>query len=170
MPDASLNLKLAAPIATWDEAVPLGNGLLGGLLWGEGNLVRLSLDRGDLWDLRTPPQIREPGFTYANLQKLVREKNQSEISRLTDAPYSHPTPTKIPAGRLEVVLDPSQQIERFELNLATAEGRAWLANGGKTGCVLQRGAAGRPGAHPRPGAEGTSSARFGQRQRRHGAG
>ncbi|HPM82620.1 MAG TPA: glycoside hydrolase N-terminal domain-containing protein [Candidatus Anammoximicrobium sp.] len=130
-PDASLNLKLAAPITTWDEAVPLGNGLLGGLLWGEGNTVRLSLDRGDLWDLRTPPQIHEPGFTYANLQKLVREKNQAEISRLTDAPYRHPTPTKIPAGRLELTLDAAQQVERFELNLATAEGRAWLAGGGK---------------------------------------
>lgn len=131
LPDASLNLQLAAPVTTWDEAVPLGNGLLGGLLWGEGNLLRLSLDRGDLWDLRTPPQIREPGFTYANLQQLVREKNQAEISRLTDEPYRHPTPTKIPAGRLEVTLDPSQQVERFELNLATAEGRAGLAGGGK---------------------------------------
>ena len=28
--------------------------LLGGLLWGEGQTIRLSLDRGDLWDLRTP--------------------------------------------------------------------------------------------------------------------
>jgi alpha-L-fucosidase 2 len=131
LPSAELNLRLTAPITTWDEAIPLGNGLLGGLLWGEGNLLRLSLDRGDLWDLRTPPQIHEPGFTYTNLQKLVRERNQAEISRLTDAPYNHPTPTKIPAGRLEIVLDPSQQAERFELNLATAEGRAWFTNGAK---------------------------------------
>ena len=35
LPDSALNLKLAAPIASWDEAIPLGNGLLGGLLWGE---------------------------------------------------------------------------------------------------------------------------------------
>lgn len=130
-PDASLDLQLAAPIQTWDEAIPLGNGLLGGLLWGEGNRLRLSLDRGDLWDTRTPPQIREPGFTYPNLQKLVRDRNQAEIGRLTDAPYNHPTPTKIPAGRLEVLLDPSQQIQRFELHLASAEGRAHLAGGGR---------------------------------------
>ena len=32
LPEASLNLKLKAPIDTWDEAVPLGNGMLGGLL------------------------------------------------------------------------------------------------------------------------------------------
>lgn len=128
-PDESLNVKLAAPIRTWDEAVPLGNGLLGGLLWGETNLLRLSLDRGDLWDLRTPPEIHEPGFTYANMQRLVRERNQKEISRLFDEPYNQPTPTKIPAGRLEIVLDPAQSMERFELNLATAEGRAWFGSG-----------------------------------------
>ena len=29
-------LQLAAPIETWDEAVPLGNGLTGGLLWRDG--------------------------------------------------------------------------------------------------------------------------------------
>ena len=129
VPDASLNLTLAAPIQTWDEAIPLGNGLLGGLLWGEANVLRLSLDRGDLWDLRTPDTIREASFTYANLQQLVRDKNQAEISRLFDAPYNHPTPTKIPGGRLEIVLDPAQQAERFELNLATAEGRTMLSDG-----------------------------------------
>ena len=58
-PPSEQNLVLAAPIKTWDEAVPLGNGLTGGLLWGEGNVIRLSLDRGDLWDER--PAI-EPGW------------------------------------------------------------------------------------------------------------
>src|ERR1039458_7421212 len=38
LPDASLNPKLQAPIKTWDEALPLGNGLLGGLLWGEDQI------------------------------------------------------------------------------------------------------------------------------------
>ena len=52
VPPAELNLVLQAPITTWDEAVPLGNGLMGGLLWGEKQTIRLSLDRGDLWDER----------------------------------------------------------------------------------------------------------------------
>ena len=47
-------LQLQAPIETWDEAIPLGNGLTGGLLWGTGNSINLSLDRGDLWDERLP--------------------------------------------------------------------------------------------------------------------
>ncbi|HOB97254.1 MAG TPA: glycoside hydrolase N-terminal domain-containing protein [Verrucomicrobiota bacterium] len=65
LPDASLNLRLAAPIATWDEAIPLGNGLMGGLLWGEANRIRLSLDRGDLWDERPAPGNPLGTFTYA---------------------------------------------------------------------------------------------------------
>lgn len=129
LPDASLNLSLKAPIKTWDEAVPLGNGLMGGLLWGDGNRLKLSLDRGDLWDLRTPAEIAEPGFTYANLQRLVKARNTREIARLTDKPYDNPTPTKIPAGRLEIDLPSDARVERFELDLATAQGRALLAGG-----------------------------------------
>ena len=131
LPGPESNLVLTAPVDKWDEAVPLGNGLLGGLLWGEGQTIRLSLDRGDLWDLRTPAAIHEKGFTYANLQKLVREKNTGEIGRLTDAPYNHPTPTKIPAGRLEITLDPARAVTAFELDLARAEGQARLSDGNR---------------------------------------
>jgi alpha-L-fucosidase 2 len=119
-PDASLNLRLAAPIKTWDEAVPLGNGLMGGLLWGETNLVRLSLDRGDLWDER-------PGD-----EKDWWKKRPWAAGGDWETPYhSGPSPTKLPAGRLEITLDPSQQIQSFELNLATAEGFAQFTNGAK---------------------------------------
>lgn len=121
LPDASLNLKLAAPITTWDEAIPLGNGLMGGLLWGEGNLVRLSLDRGDLWDERPAPDDPLGKFTYAQMVNMVKENKNGEISDIADRrSYDQKHPTKIPAGRLEITLDPSQQVESFELNLATA--------------------------------------------------
>ena len=60
VPPAENNLlQLSAPIKSWDEAIPLGNGLMGGLLWGGDNVVRLSLDRGDLWDERPH---HEPGL------------------------------------------------------------------------------------------------------------
>lgn len=47
LPDSALNLKLSAPINSWDEAVPLGNGTMGVLLWGKDNTLRLSLDGGE---------------------------------------------------------------------------------------------------------------------------
>ena len=119
LPEATLNLRLAAPIKAWDEAVPLGNGLMGGLLWGDKHVVRLSLDRGDLWDER--PYAEKEWWKHRNWKK----------GGDWDGPYNGVTPTKLPAGRLEITLDPSQSLSSFELNLATAEGWAQLSGGAK---------------------------------------
>lgn len=129
--DDAMRMELSAPISAWDEAVPLGNGLLGGLLWGEGNTIRLSLDRGDLWDERPAKNMPWDQFTFANLQRLVREKKAAEINAVFDRNYSDVHPTKIPAGRLEVTLGTSQSVKRFELDMKNACGRAWLEDGKK---------------------------------------
>jgi alpha-L-fucosidase 2 len=113
-------LRIKAPIKTWDVAVPLGNGLTGCLVWGEKNMLRFSFDRGDLWDNRVPEEIKEPGFTYANIRKLVEEKNTKEISRLTDKPYSYPYPTKLPGVRLELEMDSGFDAKTFALDMAKA--------------------------------------------------
>jgi alpha-L-fucosidase 2 len=132
VPPPALNLKLTAPIATWDEAVPLGNGLMGGLVWGQDSTLRLSLDRGDLWDERTHG---EPNWwtnrTFAKGSELVGQRQFDTVIRWWDDPYNGVTPTKLPAGRLEITLDPALHITSFELNLATAEGWAHLADGRK---------------------------------------
>src|ERR1039458_660968 len=132
LPDSSLNPKLQAPIKTWDEAIPLGNGLLGGLVWGEDHTLRLSLDRGDLWDERPSKhwvEVRDR-FNWTTMQRLVAENRMAEFNDIFDSNYDYDgPPTKLPAGRLEITLDPSQSIEAFELNLATAEAIARL-NGG----------------------------------------
>jgi alpha-L-fucosidase 2 len=127
LPAPSLNPRLAAPVNTWDTAIPLGNGLLGGLLWGGGNTVRLSLDRGDLWDLRVQDEFQRADCTWKTIERLVAERNQSELVRRFDQPYNRPWPTKLPGGRIEITLDPSQRIESFTLDLAHAVGRVELS-------------------------------------------
>jgi alpha-L-fucosidase 2 len=129
-PAAELNLVLQAPITTWDEAIPLGNGLMGGLLWGGQQTLRLSLDRGDLWDER-PAGEKEwwKTRTFAKAAELIAKKEFATVNDWWDSPYNGVTPTKLPAGRLELQVDPTQSIERFELNLANAEGRAQLTEG-----------------------------------------
>lgn len=130
--DDAMKISLAAPITTWDEAIPLGNGLLGGLLWGEGGTLRLSLDRGDLWDERPAAGNPLAGFTYAKMKQLVDAKDNDGISKIVDTAYFTDHPTKIPAGRLELDLAPGQTAERFELDLKTATGRAQLTGGAGT--------------------------------------
>ncbi len=77
-----------APIRSWDEVLPLGNGLTGGLLWGEGNLIRLSLDRGDLWDERPPRRSGVVEETHLEgrrrLGRTLRRRDADEIAGRSD--------------------------------------------------------------------------------------
>ncbi len=114
-------LVRAGPITRWDEAVPLGNGMLGGLVWGEGNVVRISLDRGDLWDLRTPEMLTRPDWTYATMRRLKEAGDHARHVEMFDAPYDTvPYPTKLPGGRVELTFGPGVKVERFTLDLAEA--------------------------------------------------
>lgn len=99
LPHAPLPLTLEAPIDRWDDGVPLGNGALGVLVWGEGRTLRFSLDRGDLWDERTPETLKRADWTYARMKELVAQGPQQELHDLFDVPYDTvPYPTKLQAG------------------------------------------------------------------------
>ncbi len=120
-------MDLPAPIDTWDEAVPLGNGLVGALLWGRDRVVRLSLDRGDLWDLRLPEIYGRSDWNYQTMQRLKAEGNQAEMTRLFDVPYNTIAyPTKLPAGRVEITLPAGLSAQAFALDLRRAEGMCQL--------------------------------------------
>ncbi len=82
----------------WDNGLPLGNGKIGCLIYGEGEL-RISVDRIDLWDNRTPPEALEKNFCFSELVRASKE-DWAEHQRLFDGCYSHPYPTKLTAGRL----------------------------------------------------------------------
>ena len=110
LPAESLNLKLAAPIDTWDEAIPLGNGLLGGLLWGGDGDGPPLLDRGDLWDLRVQERVQRRIAPGRRSRDSWPRRTKTELVRRFDAPYYAPWPTKLPGGRLELSLDPSQRV------------------------------------------------------------
>ena len=127
---SGFELKLTAPITTWDEAIPLGNGMLGGLLWGGGNVINLSLDRGDLWDESIAPEILEGDWNYANMKKLIKE-NYAEFMRRYDGPFNHPAPTKLPGGRLVLTLGADKKSKDFTLDMKKALGAVHFTDGSK---------------------------------------
>ena len=117
-------LSLSPPIDRWDDGLPLGNGGGGVLVWGGGNVLRLSLDRADLWDTREPEIFASPDWNYAAMVRLKNEKNHSEHQRLFDVPYDTiPYPTKLPVARLEIILPEEQTLDMFVLNLADGTAR-----------------------------------------------
>jgi alpha-L-fucosidase 2 len=126
-------LRLRAPIRTWDEAIPLGNGLMGGLLWGEGGRINLSLDRGDLWDLRPAAPFGSDGYRWADMIRLVRERKSDSLRIRFDDPYDNIAyPTKLPGGRVVFTLN-GRSVESFALNLARAEGSVAYGTRGMQG-------------------------------------
>lgn len=128
-PGQAENLKLKAPITRWDDALPLGNGLMGGLLWGEGTKLKLSLDRGDLWDERTHGEKEWwKKYTYAKGKEMIETGKTSQVNAWWDGPYNGVTPTKLPAGRLEIQLAADTELDLFELSLSTAEGHVHMAD------------------------------------------
>ncbi len=123
--DSRSGLMLTAPISRWDEAIPIGNGLLGGLLWGEESRLVLSLDRGDLWDERLPASYRLPEWTWATMQQQVRRGAMDQFHAMFDDPYEQvPYPTKLPGGRLIIERDGVGSVHHFSLDLQSAEARA----------------------------------------------
>lgn len=87
---------------TWDEAVPLGNGLLGCLVWEKDDKLRFSLDRADLWDLRPMANIDFDKWTFRDVYEHWKEDKYKAVQEAFDEPYDALAgPSKIPTGALE---------------------------------------------------------------------
>lgn len=114
-------LKFPQAIDAWNEAIPLGNGNLGCLIWGKANELRFSLDKSGIWDCSNPPEEQD-GFTYANLIDLVSRRKQRKINKIFDDCYANTTPTKLPTGRLVLDLGVNHEV-MSELDILTAEAK-----------------------------------------------
>lgn len=128
MPRPEHGLHFETPVSTWDEALPLGNGILGALVWGDGAPLKISLDRTDLWDLRPVPEFHSGEYSYTQMREWEKEGRVKDLLRLYDQPYERPAPTKIPAGRIELTL-PDASFAHTDLSLATAEAGMTFRNG-----------------------------------------
>ena len=96
------NLQFPRLASSWDEAIPLGNGMLGALVWQKNDRLRFSLDRADLWDLRPMENFVKPEFSFKWVQQQVTANNYKAVQNMFDAPYDQlPAPSKIPGAALE---------------------------------------------------------------------
>lgn len=123
------NLNLTPPVLDWHEGLPLGNGELGGLVWGASNSLTVKLDRLDLWDERCQEHVTAPEFKWKTIQRLVAEKKFDELAKMTDSgqyQFNRP-PTHIAVGKLLLTLSSSVRASLFTLDLANAEGRIAFA-------------------------------------------
>lgn len=106
----------------WDEGIPLGNGIMGTLIWQKGDVLRLSLDKADLWDLRPVEEFESSQYSYGFIcDEVIGKKDISRVDKLIDARTREDVaPTKLPAGALEIPVSCFGEVERVALDLHTA--------------------------------------------------
>lgn len=114
-----LNFKKS--ITRWDEALPLGNGCIGSLIYGAGPII-FSVDRIDLWDERQNPTIMTKEYNYENLVKYATgdDKAWQEKIRIFESAHTD-YPSKLSAGRILFDFGKSTENIDSKLDISTAE-------------------------------------------------
>ncbi len=134
-PRARHNLVFEQLAKRWDEAMPLGNGMLGALAWEKNNKLRLSLDRADLWDERKVLDLTK--FNFKWVEQQVLKKDYAPVQRLGDAPYGQMAyPTKLPAAALEFDIRPLGKVMSNTLDITDALHTVRFENGVLFKCYI----------------------------------
>lgn len=116
------DLVFTALATTWDEAIPLGNGMMGALVWQKDSMLRISLDRADLWDLRPMENLNFDKFTYSWVYDQWKNNTYQRVQEQLDVPYDRRVaPTKIPAAALEFDISSLGSPGEVRLDLEKAE-------------------------------------------------
>lgn len=116
----------------WDEGLPLGNGLIGELIWQKEDKLRFSLDHAELWDMRPMKELHTPGFNYKWVKEQVLTNNYAAVQKIGDKPYDRePAPSKIPGAALEFEVKDWGEVKQATLNIEKAEATITWQNGVK---------------------------------------
>ena len=114
----------------WDEAIPLGNGMIGSLIWEKNKTIRFALDRADLWDSRPMKGLHRKEFSYQWIVEQRLNDNYKPVQEYFDHPYDRePAPTKIPGAAIEFNFTKALSLEDAKLNLDEATSEIIWKNG-----------------------------------------
>ncbi len=105
----------------WDNGIPLGNGLMGSLVWQNGENLRISLDHVALWDLRPTDNMDSSIFNFKWVVDNWKSNQYEKVQQAFDVPYDRdPAPTKIPAGAIEFPIRHLGKIKEVHLSIQDA--------------------------------------------------
>ncbi len=130
---SSNDLQFSELASTWDEGMPLGNGIIGSLIWQKDSVLRFSLDHVGLWDLR--PMVNRDSLSVKNfnwVQEQVLKKDYDPVQQMYDEPYDTSAfPTKIPGGALEFNISNLGKVDSVRLFLNNAVCEVMWSGGSK---------------------------------------
>ncbi len=105
-PDQLLSLWYSRPAGEWLEAVPVGNGPLGGMVYGGVTTERIALNEATLWsggpkDCDNPQALK----TLPEIRRLIFEGKYAEAHHLGKKMMGPYTQTYLPMGDLVLTFD-----------------------------------------------------------------
>lgn len=131
-PQSGNNLEFSELADVWDEAMPLGNAMVGNLVWQKEGKLRFSVDRADLWDLRPMENIDFDKWKFQNVYEHWKAGEYKIVQQVFDVPYDNlPAPSKIPAGALEFDITVLGKVKLVSLDVETATCVVDWENGAK---------------------------------------
>ncbi len=113
------------PPARWLEGIPLANGHIGAMLWGDGAPLRITLDKYDAWE-RRERVLGEGDITYAKLRQLIKDGKKDEAvaclgkELLEGRGGKVPFPTRLPMPQLQMDFGGAMQWQEARLSLRRA--------------------------------------------------
>jgi alpha-L-fucosidase 2 len=98
----TMSLWYSKPAEVWEEALPIGNGHFGGMIYGRTTTETIQMNEDTVWYGGKQNRRNPDALKYLPvIRKLLMEGNFAEASRLTEmAMYSIP-PTQCPYQKLE---------------------------------------------------------------------
>ena len=114
------------PAGQWEQGVPMGNGVIGTVVWGGGDRpMKISLDRADIWELRNIHPDYEDEFNWRTFTHYLETENKEKLNTFLNPGRENPNPTRFPVGRLEFTTQGqvANHTMRFRLSDAVTEGR-----------------------------------------------
>ena len=121
---ASLQLRYARPARQWVEALPIGNGRLGAMVFGGIGVERLQLNEDSLWS-GGPSDWNNPGArdVLPEIRARVAEGRYADADAAAKRMMGPYTQSYLPLGDLHVVLDHGDLARGYTraLDLATGE-------------------------------------------------
>jgi hypothetical protein len=114
----------------WDEALPLGNGTIGALIWEKDTKLRISLDHAELWDLRPMAELHTKNFSYKWVKEQLDKDNYAAVQKIGDIPYERePAPSKLPGAALQFNSNEWGKVISSVLNIENASTTVVWENG-----------------------------------------
>ena len=115
---------------SWDEGMPLGNAVIGSLVWEKEGRLRMSLDNVNLWDLRPMENLNTPEYKFSWVYEQWKNDNYKAVQDKFDAPYDRsPAPSKIPGAGLEFNIDGLGKVDSTRLSVKDAACKVNWSNG-----------------------------------------